>query len=330
MGWRSIRRFLLNSRTCGLSRRSTSACSSSSRAPGRFQPRPGRAGPRSSPTWSTTSTTQLAGLGGGKLAVGNIANALLHEGNTASLIENVIGSSGNDIIIGNQADNVITGGRGNDTIDGGAGNDTAVYSGKQADYSWFLGEDDTWTITDLRSGTPDGTDTLKRIEFLKFSDATVTIGTPTVPTEPEPPVVVNVAPVSQNDSYTLNKNAKLTVDAARGVLANDSDANGDALSAVLVSKPANGTLNLRADGSFDYTPAKNFTGTVSFTRAMKSINSGTDLNSWKRFGETEACPSGMPRMVAISAVTFSPGRMPPLPGFAPWPSFTSTARTCSS
>lgn len=33
-------------------------------------------------------------------------------------------------------------------------------------------------------------------------------------------------------------------------------------------------------------------------------------------------------MAAISSVTFAAGRMPPLPGFAPWLSFTSKARTC--
>ena len=37
----------------------------------------------------------------------------------------------------------------------------------------------------------------------------------------------------------------------------------------------------------------------------------------------------MKRMAAISAVTFSPGRMPPLPGFAPWDSLISNMRTFS-
>ena len=35
-----------------------------------------------------------------------------------------------------------------------------------------------------------------------------------------------------------------------GVLGNDTDPDGDALSAVLVSGPSNGTLTLNADGSF--------------------------------------------------------------------------------
>ena len=64
--------------------------------------------------WSTISTSQLANLGNGHLAAGNIANALLYQNNPASLIENVIGGSGNDSIVGNAADNEFTGGRGND------------------------------------------------------------------------------------------------------------------------------------------------------------------------------------------------------------------------
>jgi VCBS repeat-containing protein len=76
--------------------------------------------------------------------------------------------------------------------------------------------------------------------------------------------VVNDAPVAVNDSFTAHKNIALTV-AAAGVLANDTDPNGDALSAVLVSGPAHGSLASNADGSFTYTPAAGFTGPDSFT-----------------------------------------------------------------
>jgi serralysin len=46
--------------------------------------------------WTTASTAQLAYLGNGHYAIGNIANALLYQNNPASLIENAIGGSGND------------------------------------------------------------------------------------------------------------------------------------------------------------------------------------------------------------------------------------------
>jgi serralysin len=66
--------------------------------------------------WTTTSTTQLANLGDGRIARGNVANALLFEGDTRSLIENAIGGSGNDTLIANQATNDLTGGAGIDTF----------------------------------------------------------------------------------------------------------------------------------------------------------------------------------------------------------------------
>jgi serralysin len=64
--------------------------------------------------WSTTSAVQLADLGDGHDARGNIANALLYNGNPASLIENAITGPGNDVLVANQAANHLTGGGGSD------------------------------------------------------------------------------------------------------------------------------------------------------------------------------------------------------------------------
>ena len=53
--------------------------------------------------------------------------------------------------------------------------------------------------------------------------------------------------------------------AAPGVLGNDTDPDGDALTAVLVSGPAHGTLTLNADGSFSYTPDPDYNGPDTFS-----------------------------------------------------------------
>jgi len=66
--------------------------------------------------WTTTSSVQVAHLGGGNYARGNVANALLFNGDPRSLIENAIGSSGSDILIGNQVSNRLTGGGAFDTF----------------------------------------------------------------------------------------------------------------------------------------------------------------------------------------------------------------------
>jgi hypothetical protein len=49
------------------------------------------------------------------------------------------------------------------------------------------------------------------------------------------------------------------------VLGNDTDPDGDTLTAVLASGPSHGSLALNPDGSFTYAPAANFNGTDSFT-----------------------------------------------------------------
>jgi len=78
--------------------------------------------------YSVFSDVQLAYLGAGNYARGNIFNALLYQSNSASMIENATGGSGDDSIVGNYLDNVLTGGGGNDYLFGGEGNDT-LYGG---------------------------------------------------------------------------------------------------------------------------------------------------------------------------------------------------------
>ncbi|HYI64426.1 MAG TPA: M10 family metallopeptidase C-terminal domain-containing protein [Allosphingosinicella sp.] len=89
--------------------------------------------------WTTTDGLQLAALGGGNVARGNVANALMYQGNVASLIENAIGTGDVDFIVANQAANQLTGGGGNDVFRWAAGTDAGT--GALAD-----------TITDLIRG----------------------------------------------------------------------------------------------------------------------------------------------------------------------------------
>src|SRR5207249_9013341 len=84
---------------------------------------------------------------------------------------------------------------------------------------------------------------------------------------------VNDAPVAGNDSYSTNEDAALNV-AAPGVLGNDTDVDGDALTAVLVSGPSHGTLTLGTNGTITYTPAANYYGLDSFT--YKARDASTD------------------------------------------------------
>ncbi len=84
---------------------------------------------------STLSSAQLANLGDGNFARGNVFNALLFQGNTASLIENAIGTAFADTLTGNQASNTLTGGGGDDRLNGGTGADT-TNGGAGNDWHW--------------------------------------------------------------------------------------------------------------------------------------------------------------------------------------------------
>jgi endo-1,4-beta-xylanase len=76
--------------------------------------------------------------------------------------------------------------------------------------------------------------------------------------------VANVPPTAQDDAYTVALDTTLSV-TAPGVLANDADVDGDAMTAVLQSGPATGSLTLNPDGSLTFIPPSGFTGEVYFT-----------------------------------------------------------------
>ncbi len=126
--------------------------------------------------YSIASQAQLAYLGGGNYAHGNVYNAYLFQGDARSYIENAIGGSGNDFIYGNAVANVLTGNGGNDILNGGLGNDI-IDGSAGIDRAFFSGNLSSYTIS-TGSGTktvtgPDGTDTLTNVEFLTFADQTV-------------------------------------------------------------------------------------------------------------------------------------------------------------
>jgi Tol biopolymer transport system component len=66
------------------------------------------------------------------------------------------------------------------------------------------------------------------------------------------------------DAYITDEGVAFN-SAPQSVLDNDSDADGDGLTAVLVSNPLNGTLAFNNNGTFVYTPNAFFNGTDQFT-----------------------------------------------------------------
>jgi VCBS repeat-containing protein len=75
---------------------------------------------------------------------------------------------------------------------------------------------------------------------------------------------VNNAPVANDESYSILTNTTLSV-AAPGILANDTDAELNLLTAVLAAGPTHGTFSFSSNGAFTYTPTNNYSGADRFT-----------------------------------------------------------------
>ncbi|MCV3273813.1 Ig-like domain-containing protein [Roseobacter sinensis] len=87
---------------------------------------------------------------------------------------------------------------------------------------------------------------------------------------------VNTAPEAVNDAYSTAFDTKLVVGAQQGVLSNDSDVDGDTLLGQVLTGPRHGTLTLSAEGGFEYTPERAFSGTDTFTYEVSDGSGGVD------------------------------------------------------
>jgi len=169
----------------------------------------------------------------------------------------LIGGGGDDILIGGGFADTLQGGEGDDEMDGGAGFDVAVVSGGIAN-SQITVSGQTVTI----SG-PDGTDTLRNIEQIRFAGTGQTIQ---LDLEPE-----NAAPVAVNDTASARPGTPLTI----AVLRNDSDADGDTLTLTEVGSPEHGDAAI-SGSSIIYTATAGYSGTDTFVYTVSDGNGGTD------------------------------------------------------
>ena len=118
--------------------------------------------------------------------------------------------------------------------------------------------------------------------------------------------VGNTPPVAADDAYTVVAGTTLNGSA---VLANDSDPNGDALTASQGSAPEHGTLSLAGDGTFQYTPDAGFTGRDAFTYTAS---------------DGSASSAAVTATITVSAPPVTP---PPPPPVAPPPPVVGSTRS---
>ncbi len=106
--------------------------------------------------------------------------------------DRIDGGLGDDTIMGGAGADTLRGDKGNDFIDGGAnrltprqsnewdnngsdGVDIAEYSGNKERYSLTRNKDGSYTVVDSKGAAGDGTDTLKNVEKIRFSDEQVNL-----------------------------------------------------------------------------------------------------------------------------------------------------------
>lgn len=186
--------------------------------------------------------------------VGVDSSETLIAGNTADLIN---GAGGDDILVGNG---------GNDTLNGGTGRDVAQYSGNLANYNISI-DDGIVQVTDLRSGTPDGVDTLSNLEVLRFAD--------------------------QDFDWTVQqvKLNDIIMPPSRTFTGNITLLAGQTAS--LVQGPTQGgSITIASNGSFSLTSVANFAGQTSFRYRVTGANGITWTNTINVTVTTQAAGNG--------------------------------------
>ena len=123
---------------------------------------------------------------------------------------------------------------------------------------------------------------------------------------------VNDAPFAANDAYSATEDTLLVVPVATGLRANDFDQDGDPLTVIKLTDPANGVANVAADGSFNYQPNPNFAGTDMFTYRVSdgSTNSNVATVTITVGGVNDAPVNSVPGAQATTEdtpLTFSAG-----------------------
>jgi hypothetical protein len=116
---------------------------------------------------------------------------------------------------------------------------------------------------------------------------------------------VNIA--SSDMSFDLRLAGEGGNAAPTGVLQNDTDADGDALTAVLVGAPSHGTVQLSANGAFVYSPTAGYVGEDSFTYRA---NDGTTNSNTASVAITVAETPGNHPPVGVADVYTTPMDQP--------------------
>ncbi|MCU1410904.1 MAG: hypothetical protein JWR04_1611 [Rhodoglobus sp.] len=130
-------------------------------------------------------------------------------------------------------------------------------------------------------------------QFSNFATITIVVSGAAVPP-------VGVPPTANPDQYATAQDTALMIDAASGLLANDSFPAG----AVIDIDDVSGEIVAQLDGSFVYTPVAGFSGSKEFNYRMSD---GTALSAWAHVTITVAPAAGLPGGGLVPTVPTIPG-----------------------
>lgn len=206
---------------------------------------------------------------------------------TASTVAAVDDSEGNDTLAGGDGDDTILGQGGDDLIVGGSGADSlsggddrdVIRAGAGDSVDGGAGGDDydtlditglgDWRVVD-QTADSNGNGTNGTVEFLD-ADGNVTGALGFTEIENILGDDVNHRPDAVDDSASTDFETPVTV----GVLANDSDPDGDLLTITSATSP-DGSVTVNADGTLTFTPADGFEGEARVTYTVSDGMGGTD------------------------------------------------------
>ncbi|MGB1539444.1 MAG: cadherin domain-containing protein, partial [Rickettsiales bacterium] len=168
-------------------------------------------------------------------------------------------SGGDDSLIGGNGNDTLTGGAGNDTIEGGFGNDRAIYEGNIADYNIIDNGNGTYTVTDTRPGSPEGTDLVSNVQTLEFADGTVALNVNNDPVlNPAGPFFV--AEDAANGTFVGNMTA--TDPDLNNITYTITAGNADNIFSI---DPNTGNITVGDNTNLDYETTNNYTLTIRAT-----------------------------------------------------------------
>ncbi|MGH2749651.1 MAG: cadherin-like domain-containing protein [Actinomycetota bacterium] len=156
-------------------------------------------------------------------------------------------------------------------------NGTATIDGSQITYTpdgGFAGPDSfTYTISDGKGGSDTAT-------------VIVTVHAP-----------ANTAPAAEDDSLTTDEDMPESVD----VLANDTDADGDALTLTDSTHGSHGTVACMSTGSCTYTPDADYNGPDSFTYTVSDGNGGSTTLAINNASSESFLPLASARRICLTS-----------------------------